>query len=65
MSNPPHHFEILNLGIFQTPHERRAISDAPKPLERDFTEYDTPGRDIHEVVAWPGLLRHSPSFRSD
>ena len=32
------------------PYERRAISDEPKPLEHDFTAYDTPGRDIQEAV---------------
>jgi hypothetical protein len=37
------------------PHERRFISDAPKPLEHDFTAhdftaYDTPGRDIQEAA---------------
>jgi hypothetical protein len=32
------------------PHERRALSDEPKPLEHDFTAYDTPGGDIQETV---------------
>jgi hypothetical protein len=32
------------------PRERLAISDEPKPLEHDFTAYDTPGRDIQETV---------------
>jgi hypothetical protein len=31
------------------PYARRANSDEPKPLEHDFTAYDTPSRDIHEA----------------
>jgi hypothetical protein len=37
------------------PYARRAIGDEPKPLERDFTAYDTPGRDIHEARLRPQL----------
>jgi hypothetical protein len=62
---------ILKSSILESsPHERRAISDAPKPLERDFTEYDTPGRDIQEAVrsrssAWLISAHRQLSWRPD
>ena len=33
-------------------HERRAISDEPKPLHHDFTAYDTPGQ-ANRQIFWP------------